>query len=454
MVKNTAVFLFVVLLVPAISWAGLDVSGYVENQERVRIADVQEGSETEYPFDIMMADTWFDMTLKATGFEKKSKMLVDLNLRHFALEDESVDLSIREAWAGYSLKYFSFDLGKKIYSWGMADEMNPTDLICPEDLRLFYTYSKPERKIGVYSTDLTLKYKNFRLEGVWVPLFTSTTLPASNVDWTPWKLQLFYDLQEQFEEFIDSKDPHFPDKNIANSSGALRFSGVAGPVDFEAVAYDGWDHLPIYDIEIDTALDNLAAGDKPIVVRERYQRFNAYGGSVSGVIDPLTFRLEGAYYTERYFMHELDKDLLATDNLLTAYGILREMEDDPVRSKKSSFNIVGGFDYRYDPWFYINLQYFHMQILGYEDVLLDKEIENGISAKIEISLLDDLLKVGADTVYNVSHYDWMTNPKVSYLLTDSLKLEGGAVLFGGDPDTNFGEFDENDYAYTKLRFTF
>jgi hypothetical protein len=449
----TAMFL---LCVAAVAHAEIEFNGYAENQLRLRSAVVEdEIGNKETPWDFTMADTLFDARISGTGFDERARMLIDADVRVVGLDrDEQTELRLREAWAGFYDKGISFEFGKKSYIWGFADEMNPTDLLCPEDLRWFFTYDKPERKLGVYSTSLAYSYDNFKLQAVWIPLFTPTVLPDSNEAWTPWKLQLFYDFRDLFADFVDYDAERLPDPSFANSAGALKFSGVLGPVDFELIAFDGWDPLPTYDITVDPDPAVIISGGKPLKLRQEYQRFNAYGGSLTGALGPITYRAEGAYYTDRYFMNDIDEAWLDPGNILATYQILITRGDEPWRTQKSSFSVTGGFDYRYSSWFYGNLQYFHIQILDYEDILLDEEIENGLTAKFQFLFLEDMLQFNLSGAYNVSQQDWTVNPNVSYLLTDSLKIEGGWQGYGGEHETNFGEFDENDYVYTKVRFTF
>lgn len=454
MKRLVGIAVVIALLIPIAGIADIELNGFVENQERVRIVKGDDPDEP-YPFDLMMADTWLDLTMRGTSMEERARMLAEVDLKHFALaHDETVEVRLREAWAGYYHDVVSFEFGKKVFLWGMTDEMNPTDLINPEDLRWFFTYDKPSRKLGVYAAALGFTIGDFKTEAVWIPVFTPTQLPGSNEDWTPWKLQVFYNFVDLFPDYIDFRAQQFPDNKLANSSGALRFAGVAGPVDFELVAYDGWDHYPIFDVIIDDDLASLLDGGKPLALREEYQRFNALGGSLSGVIGPTTFRVEGAYYTPKYFMHEIDPALLDPGTVLTAYHVMRDLKGATFRSKRPSFNVVGGMDYRLGSWLYTNVQYFHMQILDYEDILLDEQIENGLSGKLEFAFLDEALRVGLDGAYNFSQQDWLAKPQVAYLLADGLEIKAGVSLFGGDHETNFGEFDDNDYAFVKLRYSF
>lgn len=449
---------FTALLIPSIAWGDIELTGFLENQERIRIPVIDQGQyqNEKAKWDLMMADSWLDLVLRGSEFDGKARMLADIDLKHFALSrDETIEARIREAWAGFYLDFFSLEIGKKIYNWGMADEMNPTDLICAEDLRWFYTYDKADRKLGAYSAAVSFSYSNFKIEGVWIPFFAESILPENGDYWVPWKLQLFYDMIDEYPDYIDHRQNNYPELNVENSSGAVRFSGVAGPVDFAVMYYNGWDHFPVYDIIVEPDVEQaVLEGRKPLILKEEFQRYNAFGASLAAAAGPVTIRAEGAYYTDRYFMHEMNEDLLNPGNMLSAFNIIKDLEGESFRTKKSSFNAVGGLDYRYSSWFYGNLQYFHMQILNYEDVLLDNEIENGISGRIEFILLEDTLRLGINGAFNLSQLDWYAKPFVAYLLTDALELQVGASFFGGDYETNFGEFDKNDHLFTKLRFSF
>ena len=442
-----------ILSIPGIAAAEMEVLGYLENQMRARIAYVEE--QDDIPTDLMMADTWFNLKFKAAGYQDLARMNVDLDLRHFGLErEENIEAQLREAWIGLYVNWFSFEIGKKIFSWGMADEMRPTDLLNPQDLRWFYTYDLAQRKIGVYSASVGFSFGNFRLTGVVLPLFRPTILPGSDENWTPWKLQLFYDFENNFGQFVDYDKQCYPDANLQNVGGAAKFSGVVGPVDFELSAFDGYDPLVTFDINIDDDFNNMINGGKPVSIREVYQRYNAFGGALSAAVNAFTLRAEGAYYTDRWYMYEFDEDLVNPPNLLVAFESLEDVAGQEFRARKPSFNAVGGFDYRYSNLIYTNLQYFHMQILDYDEILIDNEIENGITGKLEFSFLDETLKVAVDGAFNVTHEDWFAKPYINYLADDVLSLQLGAVFFGGDYETNFGEFDENDYVFTKVRINF
>jgi hypothetical protein len=142
--------------------AEVAISGALSNQTRVRL--LQHDMPKDYDWDVMMMMSQFDVITRAMDKDRAARLFVDFDLRYdpTGAFTETADLEwrLREAYAGYYTTYFSFEVGKKTYAWGMADEFNPTDLINPEDLRWMFTLDRPERKIGVYSANVNFMYNN------------------------------------------------------------------------------------------------------------------------------------------------------------------------------------------------------------------------------------------------------------------------------------------------------
>ncbi|MDY6933965.1 MAG: DUF1302 family protein [Spirochaetota bacterium] len=94
---------------------------------------------------------------------------------------------IREAYASASLGPMEFRIGKILLNWGRADEINPVDIVNPEDFSEFYTIDKDERGIPILLFDGLLYMGNFILEAVWIPFFEPTKVPTKG----PWAQRTF-----------------------------------------------------------------------------------------------------------------------------------------------------------------------------------------------------------------------------------------------------------------------
>ena len=198
----------------------------------------------------------------------------------------------------------------------------------------------------------------------------------------------------------------------------------------------------------------LAEGGAILALREYYQRYQAIGGSFAFTYDAFSFRGEGAYYTPRRYLYDIDDSLLSGNNILTTYNILMGMTDYEWSVEKPSWSAVGGIDWREGTEIYINLQYVHEQILDYENSLVYEENEGMFTLKVQTMWLDEDLEISANGAYNILHEDWFAKPFVRYKLTTNLAAELGGQLYGGEEKTLFGDLNDNDLLYTKFKYSF
>ncbi len=434
----------------------LAVSGSLSNETRLRL--LQNDMPDDMDWDITAMMTKADFIARATDEERIGRLFMNFDLRHDPTgvfdETDDIEWRLREAYGGFYSEYVSFELGKKIYAWGMADEFNPTDLLNPEDLRWVFSHNKGERKLGVYSANLTLQYDNFALQGVIVPVFEPHILPASDSDWLPWELGLFYNLIDAFPEFVEFQPRHVPNLNARNTDRAARFTGTVGPVDFAMTYFDGFDDLPLYNMKIDIDANGMLGGAKPLTIREAYQRYQAYGGSLAVTAGSFGFRSEGAYYTPRTYNATIDSSLLMIDNLIDGFLAMQQLRNFDWHVESPSFSAVGGVDWREGTRVYLNFQYVHNQILEYDEENLYEEFEGLVTGKARTLWLEDDLAVAVNSAYNVYQGDWFAKPYVAYNWTVDFETELGVQLYGGDEETRFGAYNFNDYAYLKMKYNF
>jgi hypothetical protein len=56
------------------------------------------------------------------------------------------------------------------------------------------------------------------------------------------------------------------------------------------------------------------------------------------------------------------------------------------------------------------------------------------------------------SLYSPSDQDYHLRPTVSWRLSDTWQITGGANLFGGEePHTFFGQLEDNSHVYLRLR---
>ena len=82
---------------------------------------------------------------------------------------------LNEAFIDLTFDDMDFRIGKQIYNWGKADGINPVDALNPTDFSDIL--DTDDETIGLLSLNATYYFKNFSLQGIFIPEFTSSVLP-------------------------------------------------------------------------------------------------------------------------------------------------------------------------------------------------------------------------------------------------------------------------------------
>jgi hypothetical protein len=92
--------------------------------------------------------------------------------------------------------------------------------------------------------------------------------------------------------------------------------------------------------------------------------------------------------------------------------------------------------------------------LGAGEVKRD-EFRHLLTTRITKLFRDQTVIAGLFIFYSPTDEDAYLRPNVSYNVTDSLKLSGGANIFlGKERHTEFGQFQRNDNLYLRARYSF
>lgn len=187
---------------------------------------------------------------------------------HLGWKDRGVQrpaLSIRRLGAEWHRGGFSFEAGKQFVRWGKTDIVNPTDRFAPRD---FVTVVDNEF-LGIVALRGTYERGSDTLDVVWSPRLTPSRLPLANQRWVVAPAgAVAVPVQRTIPE---------------GSQTGIRWSHV-GFVEFSAAYYDGFDHLPEFE---------LASG----FVQQYYPRLRMAGSDVAVPIRWLTVKAEAGYFS-------------------------------------------------------------------------------------------------------------------------------------------------------------
>ncbi|RLC54349.1 MAG: hypothetical protein DRH79_00690, partial [Candidatus Cloacimonadota bacterium] len=285
------------------------------------------------------------------------------------------------------------------------------------DLSEFILPDFDEIRIGINAVKFDYYIGNSTLEAVWIPIFQSTIIPGANSIWVPKKpdfpMPVNYDYSNSEVE-----------KKLSESEIAMKYSYLGSAIDFELMAAYMWDDNP--------AMHIYPQPDTTLLIKPEYHRLPLAGASFSKAIGGAVLRGEGAYY--------FDKRFAAED--LSVNGI----------KEKDYANYLVGYDHN---WFGVNVSFQFIQeyIMNYENDMRNDEFSNTMTFLITEDFLRETLRVEFFTYYGIDNKDALLRPKVVYDIADGFEVQLGANIFAGE-EGNFGQYDENDMMFMKVRYDF
>lgn len=337
------------------------------------------------------------------------------------------DWSFQEAYIDYYSRTLDIRFGKQVIAWGKADEINPTDILNPQNLTNI-TEDKNIRKIGLMSLKTVWKFYDFELEGIWKPEFEAIQLPPANSPWAFFSIPGLAELPP----------PVYPENKLENTEWALKLLRTISAYDFSISYFDGWDNIFTPNLVFNPSLQRMELEN---LIFNRTQMFGAdFAGSIRSV---------GVWGECAYFRTE-DSD--GTDPII----------------KNPYIQFVVGGDYTFGYNIKANVQYFQEYITKIDD---DKEqkSEEAIISKLGIGIplqqatsvriqkpfgAGDVHQIELFGFYDIKHEGMMLQPRLILSPEDAFKLELGMVIYEGDEESIFGRFDDNDEVYLKCTYSF
>jgi len=334
---------------------------------------------------------------------------------------------LKEAYLDYYTKYVDLRLGQQTNSWGKADELNPTDVLNPQDMSNI-TEDKSLRKTGIFQAKADIKLYDFILTALWKPVFEYMQVPALDSRWA------FFSIPNT----ISLPAPVYPENKFTNTEWAFKLARTISSVDFSLSYFDGWDNIftPVMSVNASTRQVTL---DKLITHRTKM-----FGADFATSIASVGFWGEGAYF--------LTEDNEGVNPLI----------------KNPYIQFVLGADYQFKNNYKLNIQYFQ-EVSTKTDDDAEKTSEEKLLSKMGIGLpLKQAItcrlekKFGAAEefkgelfgIYDLKYNGIYLVPRFSYTPEDGFNIEVGYNIFKGDDDSFWARFKNNDQAYLKCTYSF
>ncbi|MBI4831920.1 MAG: hypothetical protein HY801_10285 [Candidatus Lindowbacteria bacterium] len=340
-------------------------------------------------------------------------------------EDDDVKrnyFNFTEAFLDIYFETSDLRLGKQIINWGKADVFNPTDNITPTD----YSNLLDDEDIGVVAVNYNYYWMDWNLQLVGVPGFTPTRLPPEGARFS----------LVPPDPSLPVEDPDLPPNTIENSQVGARLKTTYRGWDFSASYYDGVNDIPS---------PTLSYGEMfipfppfilsvPTSIVPAFNRFRAFGGDFATTFDKWGLHGEAAQFI-------FDGD-----------------------TQDSYFQYVLGFDYTksdiiFDHDLFIIVEYIGLDVTDHGNDLdtgtpLDKVLMSALATNIKYEFTEYTRLEIRGILDFYQGEDYYVQPELIHELTDNFEIALGLDILGGPESTFFGQFEDGDRVYAKLKYTF
>ena len=335
---------------------------------------------------------------------------------------KDLDISLRQAYFDIFFDNFDLRIGKQQIIWGKADGVFITDVISPRNLSEFILPEFEEIRIGTNAMKLDYYIGNATIEAVWIPIFQPTIIPDENSIWYPKMADFTIQPVIETTKEVENK--------LSESEVALKYSYLGSAIDFELMTAYMWDDNPA--MHIYPTMNPETGQPIALTIKPEYHRLPLVGASFGKSIFGAVLRGEVAHY--------FDKKFSAED--FSVKGI----------RKKNYVHYLVGYDHN---WFGVNISFQFIQeyILDYEEDIRNDEFSNTATFLASKTFINETLELSLFSYYGINNEDMLLRPKLSYDLSDGFNVLLGTDIFIGDKG-NFGQYDENDMVYMKVRYDF
>ena len=349
---------------------------------------------------------------------------VEWSLKVDARHDEVLAedrLDLREAQIQWSpLDSTDIRFGRQVLTWGTGDLVFINDLF-PKDWESFLA-GRDDEYLKAPSDALRVTHyaDSVNVDVAWMPAFEPDTLIDG----------------ERFSYFAPAAgdftaDPlliraEAPAPSVSNSEVALRLFRNINGVEYAVYGYNGFWKQPLaFDARI----------NKPV-----YPPLTVAGASVRGTLFGGVANAEAGYYDSR-------DDRSGRDPLVP----------------NSQWRALLGYEAELVSRLTTGIQYYMERISDHDRLLENSPVpslepvqrRDVLTLRLRYRLFQDRLTLGSFVFYSTNVRDHHTRLTMDYRYSDQWSMSAGGNFFNGrEPQTFYGQFEQNENLYLRVRFTF
>ena len=443
--KKLTSSLIILVLLPLVTFAQLNVSGDLTPSGMLRLSDA---SLIDLPFRLGN----ISLDYAHGDFELKTVTALETRWKDPELNEDMFKL--REAYLLWYPAFGEVKLGKMIHAWGAADANNPTDNLSPYDYYYMFL-TGTDRKLGSLSLTAKTYVSDFQIEIVALPEFEANRFPLNEPDF-PIQIP------------VPPNARYFEPENEFEIGGRIQYAMGIG--DLSASYFKGNDRsFSPAGLEIDLA-PLMTGGAPEFTSHLTYRETDVMG--LDAVLFPgnWTLRSEFAYFRTQtpdidYNMSKFTYDATYLQSVIqveyafaNTVQLMGQFISNKTQKVESHMELEGMLqdtsNHTLDP---LRSQLAQMGVpefsagMGTPFALISDQV---VILSSMVTLLDNALELSGMVMINLAETGYMANLGSTYSIVEGLNLETTLAYFvGGDEEDNrFRQLE--DFSNLKLGLSY
>ena len=379
-----------------------------------------------------------EFSLKAkTTVEGFGGAFAEVRFRDGMEFDERISqFTLREAYVNAYAGRFDFRVGHQIVVWGRADGLNPTANITPKDM-LARSPDEDDRRMANFLIRTYYNASPVRLEGIWIPFFRPSRIPTEFIS---------------FPENVLYGGHDYPTARLEDSAFAVKLNLELSSLDGSLSYFNGHNPFPGMSAE----LLPIAPPEIPVSLVNAFlksYRMQVIGADFATTLGSFGLRGEAAY---RWPFEDYKADLyIINPDLYYVLGIDREFSGGLSLILQYLGRYVTDFEELQPPSDPNLLPLFRLEEKNRLLASQQYELSHALTLRIAQSLMYETLDLELMGYINLTSEEFFIKPRVTYRITDALKLIAGGEWYQGPSDTLFDLMDPYLSAFFgELRLSF
>ena len=395
----------------------VEIHGFVEGAVGGRVVDDATGVD-----DLLLNEARFRLDLAHYG--DRADMLFKGDFVADGVTNETL-IDIRQALLiARAARWLDLRVGRQVLTWGTGALLFLNDMF-PKDWQSFFI-GRDDEYLKAPSTSFKLSfYSGVNIDFVWTPSFEPDRYITGE------RLSYFNPFTGRIESEYSLGgviDAPLPDKTWENGEFAGRLFKTVKGWEMALYGYGGFWKRPL-------GADTTAAG-VPMPV---FNGLAVYGASVRGNLLGGIGNIEGSYY-DSFDDRDGDDPFVPNSQIRGLAAYERELRA----------NLTMG------------LQYYAEHTLEYDKLLASSpipqweqsETRHLLTARLTQRLKQDTWFVSLFTYWSPNEEDGYVRPVVTHKWSDAVTVTLGGNAMWGKDHTFFGQLENNNNVYLRLRYSF